>query len=119
MLLARVGLWFSVVRRTTLRATAWAILTMFGVNAAPFVVGLVVYTTVGEQASWLAFQLFGTCPPVTLWTLCFNDGNFRSHGGAVQTWERLSAGLLGVGFYAAAPRLLLRSIHKRVPRVTG
>jgi ABC-type transport system involved in multi-copper enzyme maturation permease subunit len=119
MFAASVGLWFSLVSRTTLRATTWTLLTVLVVLAAPFVIEMLIYVVFGGRTSWLTFQLHGTCPPMTLWSLCFYHGDFRPDVEAVQAWGQMSAALFGLCAYVVATALLWIAINRHFGRVTG
>jgi ABC-type transport system involved in multi-copper enzyme maturation permease subunit len=119
MFMACLGLWFSLVCQTTLRATTWTVITLVAVHAAPFAMGTLAYGVFGERASWQTYQLFGASPPATLWSLCFYSGDFKTPGLAMQAREQLWAALFGLGLCATAAALLWRFINKRFARVTG
>jgi hypothetical protein len=139
MFLASLGLWFSLVSRTTLRATVWTLLTMVGLSLGPIVFGYVCDileeianprphpSWVGEIVTpWLS-------PPVTLYTLEFcerdldpqadwNDYYSRFYNRdevITEMWERLLGAALGLATYTLAAAFFWMLARRRFAAVTG
>jgi ABC-type transport system involved in multi-copper enzyme maturation permease subunit len=137
MFLASMGLWFSLVSRSTLRATIWTLLTMAGLSIGPLIFGYVC--DVIEQianprahSSWMGELVTPwLSPPVTLYTLEFyerdfeptpsynNYGYYDREGYSTEMWERLLAAALGLASYTLASALFWVLARKRFAAVTG
>jgi ABC-type transport system involved in multi-copper enzyme maturation permease subunit len=96
---AALGLWFSLISRTTLRATLGTLLTLTGLSAAPqgiwsFIDTFVLSAKQRLDLAWVGeFQVHGLVPPITLSTLTFP-------GLSPATPRHLAFALAGVFCYA-------------------
>jgi ABC-type transport system involved in multi-copper enzyme maturation permease subunit len=126
--LASLGTWFSLVSRTSLRATIWTLLVTVAVSVGHwFVMILCVYIPVQMLASgvesdleWLPqFELFGLTPPATLALLALHGWEFETQSFFWQArsfWLWLAYALGGLVLWAAAAGILWRVtlMHFRV-----
>jgi ABC-type transport system involved in multi-copper enzyme maturation permease subunit len=97
-----VGLWFSIVSRSGMRATLWTILTAVGLSLGHWLptmcCGLTMLVHSDDTLETLYKVQFAITPPAVLGTLPFEGQEFRE-----QTFrELLGLGLLGVLCYALA-----------------
>jgi ABC-type transport system involved in multi-copper enzyme maturation permease subunit len=114
---AALGLYFSTVCRTTLRATLATALALLAVVGVPWVLwdlGELVLPP-GPAGRWLmSFQHDGLTPPMPLWALAFGyeevDTDLAAWAGRV---------LAGLACYAAAAWLLWRRALARFAGDTG
>jgi ABC-type transport system involved in multi-copper enzyme maturation permease subunit len=148
MFLAALGLWFSLVCRTTTRAYLWTLLTIAGVCvgnwllttfASPFLFppaasrGQAV-----EAAEWLELGTTAIVPPATLYEVAFYDGEFKpdnygyytdtvflgpmgggsSRSGSSLVLWKIEAALLGLTLYGIAGVVLWLMTVNYFPRVT-
>lgn len=119
---ANLGLWFSLVSRTTFRATAWTLLALAGVMAAPHLVWSCVDAVValaGRRGlrDVGAYQLM---PPVSLYQLAFHEGDVMGMGiGGAKFQATLPTLLLGLAGYALFAALLWTLLRLRFGPVTG
>lgn len=104
--LASVGLWFSFVSRSTLRATLFTLLGAIVLILGPGFFGktLGLDAFAGKNPTWdalLAEQAL--MPGLTLWTLSFHSGDLIGDGpsplGDPQTFDRISAAVFGLHLY--------------------
>jgi ABC-type transport system involved in multi-copper enzyme maturation permease subunit len=129
--LAIVGLWFSAVSRTTLRATLWTLLTVTGVGQGHLIIticcgSLLAIVTSGrwfdDFAEHLAFfQLFGLTPAATLGVVAFDArwfDNVRMHRPENPFFFLLWA-VIGLGLYAMATALIWSVTSVRFRQLTG
>jgi ABC-type transport system involved in multi-copper enzyme maturation permease subunit len=101
---ALLGLWASIICRTTMRATVWtlvATLLAFGGHwllwfcCIPFL--WASRSSSGDGLEHLArFQLFALTPTATMWQLGFRAQNFESHYYAWSPVENLVFAVLGL-----------------------
>ena len=132
--LAVVGLWFSVVCRTSLRATIWTLLTVAGLGVGHWYLWLVVCLPLGDDSNptvqTLAhFQMYGLTPPLALAWLAFRDGDISLLGRNSINWlewfgrsedlQAFEAIILGLVFWALAGLLLWWRLSRRFRRATG
>jgi ABC-type transport system involved in multi-copper enzyme maturation permease subunit len=115
---ASLGCWFSLVCRTSLRATVWTLLATVGLGVGHwFLMSLCIYIPVqtlalglGEDFSWVPqFELFGLTPPATLALLAlhgweFKDNMFLWRGRDFLHWLAFAAG--GLAIWATAAGIL-------------
>jgi ABC-type transport system involved in multi-copper enzyme maturation permease subunit len=147
MFLASLGLWFSLVCRTTTRAYLWTLLTVAGVCignwllttcASPFLfVTAASRPQAVEAAEWVDLGATAIVPPYTLYELMFYDGEFKMNnydyyqegfwGGSLGgpprpvsalVLQKIQAALLGVTMYGVAAVVLWLMTVNYFPRVT-
>jgi ABC-type Na+ efflux pump permease subunit len=122
-LAANVGLWFSLVSRSTLRATFWTMLAMLVISTAPWLVGQFVEIILalaglhGEAGRISDLGLHHGLPPATLYLLAFHDGDLT--GRRAISWDLISLLAIGLAFYAILAWSLWELILIRFPAVTG
>jgi ABC-type transport system involved in multi-copper enzyme maturation permease subunit len=123
-LLVCVGLWFSLVSQTTLRATVFTLLVTLLVGVGPW---LLAYSGEAVLVSFLPVPLaqgigrlltYGLTPPVALYVLAFPPGEFWNSQGTFFAEELLWA-VVGLLVYALAGRLLWRWTLARFRAETG
>jgi hypothetical protein len=111
--LAIVGLVFSMVCRSTLRATMWTLLTTLGVATGHWLTSaclmpLPLFGGGSPAFKWMSqFHTFGLTPPVTMGLLAFSDYEF-SWIGRNYFGERLACAVIGLGLYVGATALVWR-----------
>jgi hypothetical protein len=118
-----IGLWFSMVSRTTLRATLWTLLCTTGAGVGHWVVWMCCFPlrialhrepTVVE---WFGKFQVGFTPPVALgWAFPFCSLNFRENR---QTVEAILFGVLGVVCWIVLGAFLALVTSTRFRAVTG
>jgi hypothetical protein len=120
MFLAGLGMWFSLVSRTTLRATIWTLIATTAVSVGPWIVfGALDLLSPGSarigEAALVAF-----CPPATLWELALYHGDFEpgASNGTFVAWEQLGLAMFGLAVYGAAAGVLWQLLHARFAQVT-
>jgi hypothetical protein len=110
-MLVCVGLWFSLVSRTTLRATVFTLLVTLLVGVGPW---LLAYSGEAILVSFLPAPLaqgigrlltYGLTPPVALYVLAFPPGDGLKIRGAFFGDELLWA-VVGLLIYGLVGRLL-------------
>jgi ABC-type transport system involved in multi-copper enzyme maturation permease subunit len=140
MFLASLGLWFSLVSRSTLRATIWTLLTVIGISIGPVIFGYVcnVIEEIANpraHSSWTGEVIMPwLSPPVTLYTLEFyardfdprpiydnyyNRRYYDPNEYSAEVWERLLASALGLATYTLAAALFWMLVRRRFAAVTG
>jgi len=92
--LASLGLWFSVISRTTTRATIWTLLTAAGLGVGHWLIWLCCgpLLAVGGGSGFrlvMEFQAFGLTPPLTLGLFAF-QGQELEEARAARRFERYS-----------------------------
>jgi ABC-type transport system involved in multi-copper enzyme maturation permease subunit len=122
-LAANVGLWFSLICRTTLRATIFSLLAFLALAAAPFALwasweSLVRMLRWEQDFPWVfQFHAEHVLPPVSLGLLVFCDADFGP--GGWMTGQTVLEALGGVAGYAVLAAILWALIAGRFPLVTG
>lgn len=116
--MATLGLWFSVMSRSSLRATLWTLLTTAGVGLGhwlPWMCCLAV-PSVGSM-SYLAKVQGGLTPPAALFSAAFYTGEFSGPDG--RDWiEMIGFSLFGIFAWAVATVLLWSGLTLRFRFVT-
>ena len=120
--MASLGLWFSMVSRTTLRATMFTLLASLVFIVGPGLymktVGGRSFSRLGAEPAWDELLLdHGLTPPVNLWTLSFHTGDFKD--GDPEPIARIMASLVGLHFYMLLIVILWASMLYRLRSETG
>jgi ABC-type transport system involved in multi-copper enzyme maturation permease subunit len=121
---AVLGLWFSTVCKTTLRATTWALVSALIVGGAHWIcagmccflpLGLVSRGGSGTDLKWLAFFELGLTPPAVFGIL-----PFRGPGDLDLDKEGLFPGFMIVGavLWCVAAAVLGHFTHEKFQEVT-
>ena len=132
--LAVVGLWFSLVCRTSLRATLGTLLTAAALGIGHLYLYLVLWVPLDLGINWItqdlaSFQWYGLSPPMALLGLAFQDCDMESmrEFGLWQFFrdlvelprEGLGAFRVGLLFWLLASLLLWWRLARRFRRATG
>jgi ABC-type transport system involved in multi-copper enzyme maturation permease subunit len=123
---AAVGLWFSLVSRTSLRATVWTLLVAVSASVGHwFLVMLCLYMPLESlsglgnlnDARWLLeLHLFSMTPPATMFALGLQGWEFEDNWSllsAHDAWRYTWLALAGVVAWAAATAVLWAATHAR------
>jgi ABC-type transport system involved in multi-copper enzyme maturation permease subunit len=122
-----IGLWFSMVSRTSLRATLWTLLSTTGAGIGHWLIWMCCFPltiTMGSQppfAEWLSKFQLGFTPPICLgfaFPFCFRDLESR-YGNRDWAEEALLYGLLGVFTWFILGAALAIVNSKRFRALTG
>jgi ABC-type transport system involved in multi-copper enzyme maturation permease subunit len=125
--LATVGVWFSIVSRTSLRAIIYTIATALGAAFGHWIIWaccipLMIYRQgSGREFQWLLKLQAGFTPPFALGWLAFYGPEFERSGGRgdSEVIEVTACALLGIVFWAGAAAVLWFVTSERFRRVTG
>jgi ABC-type transport system involved in multi-copper enzyme maturation permease subunit len=113
---ATLGLWFSVLSSTSLRATVWTIMTAVGVSVGhwlPWLCCLAVPML--GRVDYIARVQGGLTPPVVLGVVPFYGGEF----GEAREWiEIVGFSLFGIFAWAVATVLLYSGLTLRFRAIT-
>jgi hypothetical protein len=119
-LIAGIGIWFSLVSRTTLRATMYTLLTIAALYVVPFFLGglsdqmWLAFSGYREPEWFESFRTVSISAPVTLWSLAY-----RALDSGSQDNEEFLAALLGIPITASLAAAIWCLIWARFARVTG
>jgi hypothetical protein len=124
-LLAVVGLWFSLVCQTSLRAIIWTLFTILAISAGLLV--LPVYSSplfqhLGPDAIWIRWLYrlnMGMAPPVVLGRMLPFGWQWRLPGGGRKQWWEMEFALLGLLCWAVAAVILWVVMSRQFRRLTG
>jgi hypothetical protein len=126
---AALGTWFSVVSRTTMRATVWTLLCTVAAGVGHWLVWLccvpILIVRAGptpDVLSWIAKYQGGLTPPFNLGFLAsFRAGDFEGLGvaSAEQVWEWVGFSVMGTGTWAALAAVLWVATSRRFRHSTG
>jgi ABC-type transport system involved in multi-copper enzyme maturation permease subunit len=120
--MAALGLWFSVVSRTTLRANLWTLVTALGVSVGhwlPWLTCCLPFQMAGggEGLAHVAmFQAMALTPPVTLWCLPLHGEEFDGPGS--ETPELAGDAIVGLFIWGVAAGVLLGVTNERFRQMT-
>lgn len=130
--LAILGLWFSTVSRTTLRAILWTLLTTIGIAVGHWVLWLCCLPIYFLFDMWdwrdldrlrestMTFQGFGLTPPATLALLAFQGEEFETDRYIRKEYlEWMACAVVGVACYALATPILWAAVSRRFREITG
>jgi ABC-type transport system involved in multi-copper enzyme maturation permease subunit len=124
---ASVGVWFSTVCRTSLRATIWTLVVTVSVAVGHWVVMwmccimplLLVATGPARELEYVAKFEFGVTPPAVLWWLGFRTEDFTESFNRKEAWELTGFALLGLVCYALAAAVVWGIAANRFRAVAG
>jgi hypothetical protein len=124
-LLATVGLWFSLVCQTSLRAILWTLFTIL-VVAAGFLV-LPVYSSslfhyLGPDAAWVRWLYrfnMGMAPPIVLGRMLPFGWEGKLPGIGRKQWWEMEFALVGLSCWAVAAVILWIVMSMQFRRQTG
>lgn len=123
--LAGLGLYFSLVSRTTLRATIWTLLAVVGICFGHWALGGLccgpfLLLAGARSPVFTVFHWYGLTPPATMdavtfsWMIVTSESRRETDLGV-----RLIAALLGLTCYAVFALILWQLLNARFCRVTG
>ncbi len=125
---AAVGTWFSVVSRTTMRATTWTLLCTVAAGVGHWLVWLccmpILIVRAGptpDVLTWIAKYQGGLTPPFNMGFLCsFRAGDFEENFlGSDQVWEWVGFGVMGTATWAVLAAGLWVATSRRFRQATG
>jgi ABC-type transport system involved in multi-copper enzyme maturation permease subunit len=124
--LATLGMWFSIVSRTSLRAILYTIASALGAAFGHWIMWacclpLMMYSDGnGREFEWLAKLQAGLTPPIALGFLAFYGPEFEGGGRAQNDVLQVMAFcFVGIVFWAGATAFLWWATSERFRRVTG
>jgi ABC-type transport system involved in multi-copper enzyme maturation permease subunit len=116
VLFAMIGLWFSMVSKTTMRATVYTMLTTIGVSLGHWMIWMccgpmMVFLELGRHgggnaAEYLAKFQWGITPPLVLGLFAYSHNDFASGFGRRDFGELVGFSLLGLFLYTMAALML-------------
>lgn len=128
---ACLGLWFSVVSRTTLRATLWTLLATAGLGVGHWIIWMccIPVFTIGpatpsqefqKTLEWAARTQVGLTPPLALgWYLPFRTSDFSKMNWSRKEVYEVVLGTAGVLFWMAMAAVLWFAVSKRFRVLSG
>jgi ABC-type transport system involved in multi-copper enzyme maturation permease subunit len=111
-----LGLWFSLVSRTTRRAVTWTLLTLAAINVAPWLVAACCrseWISLTRPTEWFRYGEVRLSPPVVLWSLAYYYGDFQVSWRTPDPWEQLPSIFVILACYFMVARLLGRTTAAR------
>jgi len=124
--IAAVGLWFSVVCRTTLRATVWTLLTTLFIGGGHWLVGgmccfmpLGILGMRGRDLEYLMKFEAGQTPPFVLGLLAFCRRDLDHSYASREFTELFGFSMFGLMCWVGAGLGLLALTHHRFAQMTG
>jgi hypothetical protein len=126
--LAGLGTWFSIVSRTTLRATTWTLVSAVAVGLGHWLIWMccipIMIVRAGpmpDVLAWIAKYQTGMTPPLNLgFLLSFREGDFgESVGRPEMVWEMAGFGVMGAATWAVMAGALWVLTSRRFRRVAG
>ncbi len=117
---ATVGLWFSLLSRSSLRATVWTLLTTVGVGLGHWLPWTCCFMipALANGVSYVAKVQGGLTPPVALFSLAFYGGELGSPQDGRDWLEMLGFSLFGVFAWGVATVLLWSGLTLRMRALT-
>lgn len=123
---AAIGMWFSLVCRTSLRATMWTLLTTVFLGGGHWIVWLfcciwpmaMTRTFNGNDGEYLAKFGAGQTPPAVLVILAFHDEDFKYSYRMDDELELVGFSILGLGTWSMAGLILGTLLHHRFREMT-
>jgi ABC-type transport system involved in multi-copper enzyme maturation permease subunit len=120
--LSYLGLFFSTVCRTTMRATITTLAVTLGLAGGHWLLWSCCLPFLGHGGRDLQhivmFQAFGLTPPVTLAGLAFQGAEFE-RGGASEAVEIMVDCILGIGLWGVGAMLMWGMASQRLRQMTG
>jgi hypothetical protein len=122
---AGLGLFFSLISRSTLVATLATVATAVGACGCHRALWMLFRMAwdrrpVPAYVEWIGdFLLYGCTPPVSLSVLSCRSVDFELGAPVLLTWQMVGFALMGVGCYAVAAGLLWTVLVKCFDRVTS
>lgn len=128
--LACLGLWFSAVSSTTLRANIYTLLSTVGIAFGHWVIWMCCLSLMlvsggrgpGSDSEYVAmFQAFGLTPPITLGFLAFHGEEFENtnYRGENPGMMMLTFAIIGLFLYAVGTAVLWMLTSSRFRELTG
>ncbi len=123
---ACVGMWFSLVCRTTLRATVWTLLSTIGLAAGHWLVSsmccfmpiAMMANTSGRDVEYIAKFEFGQTPPLVLVLLAFRGEEMSGRRVWDESLELLGFSVLGLGTWIVFGLVLAGIVSHRFQEMT-
>jgi ABC-type transport system involved in multi-copper enzyme maturation permease subunit len=117
---ATLGLWFSVVCKTTLRATVATFLTLFGLTAGPWLPWMLcgLMMRPGGGVELLLKLQAGLTPPIALGVLAFCERDISALYGSREFTELASFSVLGLFVWGGATVVLWGALNARFRHLT-
>jgi ABC-type transport system involved in multi-copper enzyme maturation permease subunit len=102
--ISMIGMWFSMVSRSTMRATVWTILVTLTLGGAYLFLcmPLLLLSGMHRGGEQIAKFLFGLTPPAVLGILSYTGQDFREEFGAREIVELVFFCLFGLFIWAVA-----------------
>lgn len=122
-----VGMWFSLVCKTTLRATVWTLLCTIGLGAGHWIVSsmccfmpiaLMAHTSGGRDVEYIAKFELGQTPPFVLGLLAFQSEDMSGRRMWDDKLEFLGFSILGLGTWIVGGLVLAGIISHRFQEMT-
>lgn len=124
--IAAVGMWFSIVCRTTLRATVWTLLTTLFLGGGHWLVcGMFCYMPLsligvrGRDLEYLAKMEIGQTPPLVLGLMAFYMEDLDRNFGRNELSEIVGFSVFGLCCWVVAGGMLLVMVQRRFAQLTG
>jgi ABC-type transport system involved in multi-copper enzyme maturation permease subunit len=121
--LCTLGLWLSMISRTTLRSTLFTLLAAMIMVIGPGLLSRALDpmpVRVGADADVPDLHMLilddALTPPITLWTLCYSAGRIEQQPYAML---RLTAAVSGLLFYVGVTALMWISMLRRLREMRG
>jgi ABC-type transport system involved in multi-copper enzyme maturation permease subunit len=123
---ACVGMWYSLVCRTTLRATMWTLLTTIGLGIGHWVLTLMccilpvaaIPNTSGRDVEYIAKFQVGQTPPAVFVVLAFRGEEMSGRRIWDETLELFGFSVLGLGTWIIGGLVLAAIISHRFQEMT-
>jgi ABC-type transport system involved in multi-copper enzyme maturation permease subunit len=126
--LSSIGMWYSIVSRTTLRATIWTLLTTVGAGVGHWIIWMcfvpIFWNSPREPKffEWLAkFQVGLTPPAVFSYSLSFCEQDYTDRHSLQgnEFFESVGIALLGTGCWILATFILMLMTYYQLAATTG
>src|SRR5262249_44851505 len=126
ILVALIGVGFSIVCRNTMRATIFTLIAWAGLCVGPLLLGLAVESLARssnfseENTPLGTWPLYSMSPPVNLWLLPFPDSALAAHASdASSTHAAMISSAFGLAFAAVLAWFLWERLNARFGHITG
>jgi ABC-type transport system involved in multi-copper enzyme maturation permease subunit len=125
--LSCIGIWYSIISRTTLRATLWTLLTAVGLGVGHWLIWMCFIPSLWNNAhpeyfQWLADFQLGLTPPAVFansFPFCYQDHIHQYAYQNIDFFHKLGMGLLGTGCWILATFILMVMTYFRFAAMTG